>query len=61
LPADVLEARTVLVIVDPEAGFAAEHLNANRMAREDVESALIVSAGGLACSTGCADKSDIRQ
>lgn len=41
LPADVLEARTVLVIIDPDAGIAAEHPNANRMAREDVEKALM--------------------
>jgi hypothetical protein len=41
LPADVLEARTVLVIVDPNAGIVAEHPNANRMAREDVEKALM--------------------
>jgi hypothetical protein len=41
LPADVLEAHTVLVIIDPDAGIAAEHLNANRMAREDVEKALM--------------------
>jgi hypothetical protein len=41
LPADVLEARTVLVIIDPDAGIAVEHPNANRMAREDVEKALM--------------------
>jgi hypothetical protein len=41
LPADVVEARTVLVIIDPDAGIAAEHPNANRMAREDVEQALM--------------------
>ncbi len=41
LPADVLEARTVLVIIDPDAGIDAEHPNANRMAREDVEQALM--------------------
>src|SRR5258708_31711781 len=41
LPADVLEARTVLVIVDPNAGIVVEHPNANRMAREDVENALM--------------------
>src|ERR1700730_10008780 len=41
LPADVLEARTVLVIIDPDAGIAVEHPNANRMAREDVEQALM--------------------
>jgi hypothetical protein len=41
LPADVLEARTVLVMIDPNAGIAVEHPNANRMAREDVEQALM--------------------
>jgi hypothetical protein len=41
LPADVVEARTVLVIIDPDAGIAIEHPNANRMAREDVENALL--------------------
>ena len=41
LPADVVEARTVLVIIDPDAGMDAEHPNANRQAREDVEQALM--------------------
>jgi hypothetical protein len=41
LPADVLQARTVLVIIDPDAGIAAEHPNANRIARDDVEKALM--------------------
>jgi hypothetical protein len=41
LPADVLEARTVLVIIDPDAGIAVDQPNANRMAREDVEKALM--------------------
>lgn len=40
LPADVLRARTVLVIVDPDAGLDAADPNANRRAREDVEQAL---------------------
>ena len=40
LPADVLRARTVLVIVDPTAGVDARDPNANRAAREDVEKAL---------------------
>jgi hypothetical protein len=39
-PADVLRARTVLVIVDPDAGVDAADPNANRLAREDVEQAL---------------------
>jgi hypothetical protein len=41
LPADIVEARTVLVMVDPNAGILAEHPNANRMARQDVEKALM--------------------
>ena len=40
LPNDVLEARTVLVVVDPNAGIDAEAPNANRTAQEDVEKAL---------------------
>ena len=40
LPADVLRARTVLVIVDPTAGVDARDPNANRAARTDVEKAL---------------------
>jgi hypothetical protein len=41
LPKDVLEARTVLVVVDPDAGIALEAPNANRTAQEDVEKALM--------------------
>src|SRR5271168_3223186 len=40
IPADVLKARTVLVIVDPSAGVDAQDPNANRLARTDVEQAL---------------------
>lgn len=40
LPDDVLEAKTVLVVVDPGAGIALDAPNANRQALEDVESAL---------------------
>ncbi len=40
LPADVVRARTVLVVVDPTAGVDAEDPNANRIARADVEKAL---------------------
>jgi hypothetical protein len=40
LPADVLRARTVLVVVDPTAGVDARDPNANRAARADVEKAL---------------------
>lgn len=41
LPADVLQARTVLVVVDPEAGIVAEAPMANPTARDDVEKALM--------------------
>ena len=40
LPADVLRARTVAVIIDPSAGVDARDPNANRAARADVEKAL---------------------
>lgn len=40
LPADILHARTVLVIVDPTAGVDVKDPNANRVARADVEKAL---------------------
>jgi len=40
LPADVLRARTVLVIVDPTTGVDVRDPNANRAARADVEKAL---------------------
>ena len=40
LPADVLHARTLLVIVDPSAGVDVENPNSNRIARADVEKAL---------------------
>lgn len=41
LPVDVLQARTVLVIVDPQAGMVIDAPNANRIARDDVEKALM--------------------
>ena len=41
LPKDVLEAKTVLVVIDPDAGIAVEAPNANRTAQEDVEKALM--------------------
>ncbi len=41
LPDDVLEARTVLVVVDPDAGVAVDDPLANRKAQEDVEKALM--------------------
>ena len=40
LPADILKARTVCVIVDPAAGVSIEDPNANRIARANVEKAL---------------------
>src|ERR1700761_7833473 len=40
LPADVLKARTVLVVIDPSAGVDVTDPNANRIARADVEKAL---------------------
>lgn len=41
LPADILEARTVLVVIDPDAGTAIDDPNANNTARADVESAIL--------------------
>jgi len=41
LPDDILEARTVLVVIDPQAGVALDAPNANRKAQEDVEKALM--------------------
>ena len=41
LPDDVLEASTVLVVVDPDAGMSLDAPNANRTAQEDVERALM--------------------
>jgi hypothetical protein len=41
LSAYVLQARTVLVVVDPDAGISPANPNENRIAREDVEKALM--------------------
>jgi hypothetical protein len=41
LPSDVLQARTVLVVIDPEAGISPTAPYANRTAQEDVEKALM--------------------
>ena len=41
LPTDILEARTVLVVIDPDAGLELEAPNANRNARDAVEKALM--------------------
>jgi hypothetical protein len=41
LPDYVLKARTVLVVVDPNAGISLQNPNANRIAQEDVEKALM--------------------
>lgn len=40
LPDYVLKARTVLVVVDPDAGISLQNPNANRIAQEDVERAV---------------------
>lgn len=40
LPADVLQAQTVLVVIDPDAGTSIEAPMANRTARDGVERAL---------------------
>lgn len=40
LPADVLQAQTVLVVIDPDAGTSIEDPLANRTARDNVEKAL---------------------
>ena len=41
LPTDVLQAKTILVLVDPQVGMAVDDPLANRTAREDVEKALM--------------------
>src|SRR5271165_3182736 len=41
LPEDILQAHTALVIVDPTAGVDPADPNANRLARTDVEQALM--------------------
>jgi hypothetical protein len=41
LPADVLQAETVLVVIDPDAGVALDAPNANRAAQQAVETALM--------------------
>jgi hypothetical protein len=41
LPEDILKAHTVWVIVDPTAGVDIDDPNANRIARADVEKALV--------------------
>jgi len=41
LPAYVVEARTVLVVIDPDAGVSPSNPNENRTAQEDVEKALM--------------------
>src|SRR5216110_2696541 len=45
LPAYVLKARTVLVLIDPDAGTSMTSPLANKTAQEDVEKALTKSAG----------------
>ncbi len=41
LPKDILQARTVLVVIDPDAGLDAQDPLANRNARQDVEKAFM--------------------
>src|SRR5580692_10946345 len=41
LPYDILEATSVLVVVDPDAGVALDAPNANQTARENVERAIM--------------------
>ena len=41
LPVDVLQAQTVLVVIDPGAGVSVDAPLANRTARDDVEKALM--------------------
>src|SRR3974377_162166 len=41
LPQYVLDARTVLVLIDPDAGVSPQNPNENRTAQEDVEKALM--------------------
>ena len=41
MPAYVLQARSILVVVDPDAGVSPLNPNANRVAQEDVERALM--------------------
>jgi hypothetical protein len=41
LPVDVVQAKTVLVVVDPQAGMAVDSPMANRTAQQDVEKALM--------------------
>jgi hypothetical protein len=41
LPAYVLEAKTVLVVIDPNAGISSSNPNEDRTAQEDVEKALM--------------------
>ena len=41
LPADVLQAKTALIVIDPAAGVSPDAPNANRTAQEDVEKAMM--------------------
>jgi hypothetical protein len=41
LPADVLRARTIVVVIDPDAGEPLDQPQANAMARDSVEKALL--------------------
>jgi hypothetical protein len=46
LPAYVLKARTMLVLIDPDAGISMTSPQANKTAQDDVEKALM-KWGGL--------------
>jgi len=41
LPAEVLQAKTALIVIDPAAGVSPDAPNANRTAQEDVEKAMM--------------------
>jgi hypothetical protein len=41
LPVDILQAQTVLVVIDPNAGMDIQDPNANRIAQQDVEKAMM--------------------
>ena len=54
LPNAVLDAETVLVVIDPEAGVPIDAPNANQTARDDVEKALM-NRGQLQAGDGSLD------
>ncbi len=46
LPTDVLQARTVAVVIDPSAGVSLDDPRANEVAQRDVETALLNCGAG---------------